>query len=80
MEFEAGRGDRSLEFSPRFRKVRNHLLRYASQCEWTKEGGIPPQAVVNYMDGMDFINQYDITTGAPDEAQLTELEGDAPTT
>lgn len=53
---------------------------YASQREWTKEGGIAPQAVVNYMDGMDFINQYDMTTGAPDEAQLTELEGDAPTT
>lgn len=80
MEFEAGGGDRSLEFSPRFRKVRNHLLRYASQCEWTKEGGIPPQAVVNYMDGMDFINQYDMTTGAPDEAQLTNWKAMPATT
>lgn len=44
---------------------------YASQREWTKLGGIPPQAVDKYMDGMDFINQYDMTKGAPDESQLT---------
>lgn len=44
---------------------------YASQREWTKLGGVPAQAITEYMDGKDFINQYDMVTGAPAEDQLT---------
>jgi hypothetical protein len=44
---------------------------YASQREWIKLGGIPGQAVVAWMTGKTFLDQYDFTTGAPDEGALT---------
>ena len=44
---------------------------YASQREWIKLGGIPPEAVVKWMRGKDFVEQYDIDTGAPNENELT---------
>jgi hypothetical protein len=43
---------------------------YASQREWIKQGGIPAQAIVGFMTGQAFMEQYDIETGAPDEAAL----------
>jgi hypothetical protein len=44
---------------------------YASQREWVKLGGIPPEAVVEWMPGQDYFDQYDFKTGAPDENALT---------
>ena len=44
---------------------------YASQREWAKLGGIPPKAVVSWMDCKTFINQFDLKNGAPDESKLT---------
>ena len=75
----AGQSDKFHDANAHFDKIGKNRP-YASQREWTKEGGIAPQAVVNYMDGMDFINQYDMTTGAPDEAQLTNWKAMPATT
>lgn len=43
---------------------------YATQREWIKEGGIPENAVVEYMTGKAFYDQYDLITGAPAENAL----------
>ncbi len=44
---------------------------YSTQREWIKEGGVPQEAIVFYMSGRTFFNQYDMTNGAPDEDALT---------
>ncbi len=45
---------------------------YSTQREWLKVGGIPQNAVTEYMAGRDFMNQYDIANNrAPDESSLT---------
>lgn len=44
---------------------------YSTQREWIKEGGVPQGAIVAYMTGRQFFNQYDMTNGAPDEDALT---------
>lgn len=44
---------------------------YATQREWLKQGGIDQAAVTDTMPGTTFFNQYDMTNGAPDEANLT---------
>lgn len=44
---------------------------YASQREWVKLGGIPPEAIVAWMLGKDYFDQYDMKTGAPAESALT---------
>ncbi|MGL6012614.1 MAG: scabin-related ADP-ribosyltransferase, partial [Shewanella oncorhynchi] len=43
---------------------------YATQREWLKSGGIPARAVVMYMQGREYMNQYDFVRGAPDEQVL----------
>ncbi|CAD5203208.1 hypothetical protein [Pseudomonas sp. FEN] len=48
----------------------NIIRPYPGQREWAKEGGIPPRAVVEYMTGKVFVEQYDFVTGAPDEQKL----------
>ncbi len=60
-----------------FKDVNDHFDRigqdrpYASQREWAKLGGIPGTAVVEWMSGQTFFDQYDMTNGAPDQANLT---------
>ena len=44
---------------------------YATQREWAKLGGIPPEAVEQWMSGEEFFQQYDLENGAPDESALT---------
>jgi|GEM_PF-1698337 len=44
---------------------------YASQREWIKEGGVPGASITHWMTGKTFLDQYDFTTGAPDEGALT---------
>lgn len=46
------------------------LRPYATQREWLKEGGIPGQAIVAYMTGKTFMDQYDFKNGAPHEDLL----------
>jgi hypothetical protein len=43
---------------------------YSTQREWIKEGGIPENAIIEYMTGQAFYNQYDLVNGAPAEAAL----------
>ena len=43
---------------------------YSTQREWLKLGGVPQNAVVEYMSGQDFFRQYDLVAGAPDEGVL----------
>jgi hypothetical protein len=44
---------------------------FATQREWIKEGGVPANAIIEYMTGKTFFNQYDLIKGAPDEGALT---------
>ncbi|WP_158997008.1 scabin-related ADP-ribosyltransferase [Pigmentibacter ruber] len=43
---------------------------YATQREWAKLGSIPANAVVSYMTGKDYFEQYDLKIGAPEERLL----------
>ncbi|PVZ71539.1 scabin-related ADP-ribosyltransferase [Pelagibaculum spongiae] len=44
---------------------------YATQREWAKLGGILASAIIEYMPGRVFYDQYNIVKGAPDENELT---------
>jgi hypothetical protein len=47
---------------------------YATQREWVKEGGIPQNAIIEYMSGQTYYNQNDFANGAPAEDELTGWE------
>ena len=47
---------------------------YASQREWAKLGGVPAAAIVKWMPGEDFFNQYSLENGAPDENALANWQ------
>ncbi len=44
---------------------------YATQREWIKVGGVPQSAILHCMTGRAFFDQYDFSTGAPEEHLLT---------
>lgn len=44
---------------------------YATQREWIKVGGVPQNSITHCMTGRVFFDQYDFSTGAPEEDLLT---------
>lgn len=51
---------------------------YATQREWAIQGGVPPAAIVEFMSGKSYFDQYDMETGAPAESALSGWQTMAP--